>query len=45
MKQLVGEPQAPPARISINLPYGKSPANSGAEIIAARGGDTVQTCK
>jgi hypothetical protein len=33
------EPRAPPARISIKLPYGKSPANSGAEIIAARGGD------
>ena len=34
------EPRAPPAQIPINLPLGrKSPANGGAEAIAAPGGD------
>ena len=35
-----GEPRAPPAQISITLPLGRrSPANGGAEAIAALGGD------
>ena len=35
-----GEPRAPPAQISITLPLGRrSPANGGAEAIAAPGGD------
>ena len=37
------EPRAPPAQIPINLPLGrKSPANGGAEAIAAPGGDGDQ---
>ena len=38
-----GEPRAPPAQISITLPLGRrSPANGGAEAIAAPGGDGDQ---
>lgn len=38
-----GEPRAPPAQISITLPLGRrSPANGGAEAIAAPGGDGAQ---